>query len=406
MAGRKNQSKEKSNAIIEKFHQESGAEEKYDFTNTINWATAEEVESLRRPNNDDRLQAIKDKITSPISDVEIVIPKEKKRLNIIFRNGLNLKDISNPMFGEEDKSNRKMFVEDIKKADVAENKVAVIYAGDLLGVEWEMKYLNNAKIIKQTTKNGKEVAKALFYGLTERKRALLSDINFALSQGVDVYLMNGHQEHRINQYFKIDVLQEVVNVVNSDKLHYIKGVNTVVNVAKELPSGRKIYSTIGLQTNNSVSKARTGQGAVSAARRVSGENKANIVFVTNTNTVGKKDINQYFISSQATFKNTSKGHAPEIRSNSYNVFSLNIPKPGQITLIEGGNMPVPNPLEKMVYDEYMKTKYIEQAINQNIAKKINEITQPERFVENDYVKSLQYAQSRMKKENEDDLEQC
>lgn len=404
MAGRKNQGAEKAKAVTQKYFAESGAEDKPDFTKVVNWATAEQVEDLRKPSVEDLFNEIKSKTTEPVSDVEIIIEPEQKRLNLIFRNSLNLRDISNPQLGEEDRSNRKTLQTDILEADPKENKVCVVYAGDLIGTEWELKHLNNAKILEQETKSGRKISKALFFGLNERKKALKNDIEFALSMGVDVYLINGAQEHKVNRYFKIDILEEIKNEINSDKLHYIRGVNTIVNVGKQYKNGRKVYSTIGFQTNNSMSKSSKGQQVVTAVKANSGVNKADQVFVSNTNVAGKKGSNTYFVSGQSRFINTSRGKNPTESPKGFNTFSLNLAGPGEITVLMGSNLPKSNPLEMIVYSEAKRMEYIEKVILENTRKQLAEISKDANNNLNAKVKTLQYFKSKYDKRAEEAVE--
>lgn len=397
MALRKNQGKNKAEAIIEKYMKESGAEDNINFTSTINYATGEEVEKLKKPTVEDYFNEIRGRTTIPVSDEEITIGANQKRLNIIFRNSLNIRDMGNPQLGEEDRSNRKNLATNILKANKQSNKVCVIYGGDLIGTEWELKYLNNAKILKQETDDGSAESKALFFALGERKRVLKRDIEFSLSQGVDVYLLNGAQEHRVNKYFKIDVLQEIIQTIKNPNLHYIKGVNTMVNVVKKAGNGKHKYATIGFQTNNMFSKARQGQQAVAAVRLNSGVNNGDVVFVTNTNVAGKKGDNIYYVSGESRYINAVKGKYPSESPKNYNIFSLNVVANHEITLIQGHNLPTLNPLEKIVYDEACQKVFVEKVILENISKEVKKITTPEDALESDKVKTLQYYKDRYEK---------
>lgn len=397
MAGRKNQGANKSKEVVDKYFKESGGEENEKFTQTVNWATSEEVASLKKPNTEDFYNEVKERSTSPISEKEIVIENNQKRLNLVFRNALNIRDVGNPQYGEENRANRKNLSVNIEKADPSENKVIVVYGGDLLGTEWELKHLNNAKIIASEGKNG-TIKKALFYGLEERVKVLIRDIEFTLSHNnVEVLLLNGAQEHKINSYFKKDILQEVVDRIGSDRVKYVKGVNTILNVAKKAGNGSKTYATIGFQTNNMQSKAKQGQSAVNAVKNNSGENDADVVFVTNTNVSGKKGKNFYFVSSEAKFLNTSKGKFPSLSPKNYNTFSLNLAGPREFTVIQGTNLPKHNFLEQLVYEEMRKSEYIKQVLLENVSKEIDKITSTEQYINKDLVKTLQYFNKKYEK---------
>ena len=403
MAERKNQGHNKAQAIIAKYIKESGAEDNVNFTSTVNYATSEEVEKLKKPTVEDYFNEIRGRTTVPVCNIEIEIEPQQKRLNLIFRNSLNIRDMGNPQLGEEDKSNRKNLSMNIIKANKKDNKVCVVYGGDLIGVEWELKYLNNAKILKQETDDGSKESKALFYALGERKRVLKRDIEFSLAQGVEVYLLNGAQEHRVNKYFKIDVLQEIMDSINNPRLHFIRGVNTMVNVVKKCEDGTSRYATIGFQTNNMYSKARQGQSAVSAVKLNSGKNNGDIVFVTNTNVAGKKGDNEYYVSGESKYINAVKGKYPTESPKNYNVFSLNVVDSREITVIQGHNLPILNPLEKIVYDEMRQKEYVENIILENISNEVKRITQTDDATTQDKVKSLQYYKNRYEKRMNSDL---
>ena len=127
MANRKNQSPNKAQEVINKFIKESGEDYTGDLRNNVNWATGDEVKDLKKPNSQDFFDEIKNRTTSPISDEVIYIDKNEQSLNLIFRNSLNIRDMGNPLYGEEDKSNKENLRKNIELANPSENKVCVIY---------------------------------------------------------------------------------------------------------------------------------------------------------------------------------------------------------------------------------------------------------------------------------------
>lgn len=408
-----NQTPSKSAKIIEKYIRESGEDYTGSIRENVNWATGEEVEALSKPTTMDYFNEVRNKRTSPISDVEIVIERHQKALNLIFRNSLSIRDMGNPLYGEEDRSTRKNLSQNIMQSNPSENKVCVIYGGDLLGNEWELKRLNNAKIITQSTMAElKQVAsdvigsdkvdemstpevirKALFYALGEKVKVLKRDVAFALKHNVDVYLLNGAQEEKINKYFKIDVIATIVKDLEKSypgKIHYIKGVNTIVNVVKQTGSAPR-YATIGFLTNNSLSKARQGQQAVSGVKMNSGENSADVVFVTNTNVAGKKGTREYYVSGESTYMTIAQKKMPVLSPKHYNTFSLRIPATQEITVIEGLGVPQPNPFEMQVYRELCRQEAIKEVILEGIEETLNTVTAP---AKTDPVKTMQHFYSR------------
>ena len=90
MAPRKNQSANKQQEILEKYLRESGEDFTTNIRDNVNWATGDEVASLKKPTAMDYFREIRDKTTSPISEEVIVIEEHQNALNLIFRNALNI----------------------------------------------------------------------------------------------------------------------------------------------------------------------------------------------------------------------------------------------------------------------------------------------------------------------------
>lgn len=410
MAGRKNQTPNKQNSILEKFIKWNGEDNVGNLRNNVNWATAEEVEKLRKASTEDFFRAVRGRTTPPVSSQVFTIGEDQKYISFIFRHSLNIRDMGNPWFGEEDKSDRKELVDSIRRCDPSANKVCVLYAGDLLGGEWELKRINNAKIITDSSleelrgvaeevygdgaselKGAETIRKALYFALAERTRVLERDIRFALAQGAEVYLFNGAQENKINSYFKINILETVVAHINHPKLHFIEGVNTVVNLQKANKGAAPYYCTIGLLTNNGESKAVNGQSAVTAVMKNSGKSLADIVFATNTNVAGKKGPNLYFPSGQSTYINIAKKKMPVLAPKRYNMFTVALTGNHEFSVIEGPPVPAVNPLEKAVYDEMMRQEYIREIILLDAERRLDKVTQNQPA---DPVKTMQYFMSR------------
>ena len=407
MAGRKNQTPNKQNSILEKFIKWNGEDNVGNLRNNVNWATAAEVEKLRKATTSDFFAAVKSRTTAPVTPEVFTIEPTQEAISFIFRHSLNVRDMGNPWYGEEDKGDRKELVDSIARCNPLRNKVCVLYAGDLLGGEWELKRINNAKIItdspieelrsvaeevygeeaKDELKTSAVIRKALYFALAERTRVLENDIKFALKQGAEVYLFNGAQENKINSYFKINILQTVVNHINHPRLHYLDGVNTVINLERKHTSGAPFYCTIGMLTNNGESKAVNGQSAVAAVMKNSGRSLADIVFATNTNVAGKKGPNLYFPSGQSTYKNVAKKKMPELAPKRYNMFTIELTGNHEFSVIEGPPVPMADPLEKAIYDEMMRHEYIKNIITYNLTKRLEAITT---YPMTDSVKTMRY----------------
>ena len=410
MAGRKNQTPVKTNSILEKFIKWNGEDNVGNLRNNVNWATAEEVEKLRKATTDDFFRAVRSRTTDPVATETFKIGEDQKTISFIFRHSLNIRDMGNPWFGEEDKSDRKELVDSIRRCNPQDNKVCVLYAGDLLGGEWELSRINNAKIISDSSmdelrgvaeevygdgakelKGAETIRRALYFALAERTRVLERDIKFALAQGAEVYLFNGAQENKINSYFKINILRTVCEHINDPRLHFIEGVNTVVNLEKANKGGKPYYCTIGLLTNNGESKAVNGQSAVSAVAKNSGRSLADIVFATNTNVAGKKGPNLYFPSGQSTYINIAKKKMPVLAPKKYNIFTIALTDNHEFSVIEGPPVPKASALEKAVYDEMMRQEYIKQFILMGVEKELERVTSSR---PTDPVKTMQYFASR------------
>ena len=166
------------------------------------------------------------------------------------------------------------------------------------------------------------------------------------------------------------------------------------NTTKITKGNNRRYATIGFLTNNSISKARQGQQAVAGVKLNSGENNADVVFVTNTNVAGKKGSNQYYVSGESTYITMAQKKMPLLSPKHYNTFSLRIPKTHEITVIEGHEMPTSVQLEKDIYDEFVKQELIKQQIAQNLQTQLEQITKPAHTA--DPVKTVQYFKSRYK----------
>ena len=218
----------KSNHILEKWYEENfqkkDAEKLESFKiSKVNLATNEVVENLETPLVEDYVSEVLHKKTSIVADNTITLTKDNECLNLIFYCSTNYFDIGNPQKGICSGKN-----EDILASFASVNpngKTIVVFGGDLLGEEWEIKYLKNAKI---------ENNKALYFGLNKRKARLINDIkkffNYSerLGLDIDLYLMRGFQEHKIIKELNRDVMQEVLDELKdkfikdgATRIHYL-----------------------------------------------------------------------------------------------------------------------------------------------------------------------------------------
>lgn len=287
----------------------------------VNWATSKDLEEHlgKFPNTEVYMKELANRQMSN-SVHDIVLNEDQKCLKLVNYCSLNLFDMSNPQAGRIDGS----WKDKLKNMLAANstNKVVLALAGDLVGTEWEWKYLVNADYNKQYKLYN-------YFGLMYRKRELIKIVDFALRNGADeVLLLNGAQEHIVMKKSptKRDILQEVSdhfkNSDNADKIHYLnQGVSVSVNLVKKNEKTSTYYSTIGFQTNMT-NKAQTAQADYVAALRNNGRLEADAVFVSNGNTAGKYGENLFFVSSQAIKQKTAKGKIPGVAPEDYNVFYI------------------------------------------------------------------------------------
>lgn len=375
--GRPNQGEVKGQKVAAAWLKKSGGEQgTAGLRNNVNWLTSEEFEALEDPvqqNFYDEQAAHK---TSPISNETIVIEPNQEYLNLILRCGLNIRDLGNTMRGEQDGTNREQLKSDIEEADQWHNKVVLVYAGDLLGKKWELKDLNNAKVIvkKTATETEPEKKTALFFGIADRKNVLKRDIRYVLRNfpNVDIYLMNGAQEAKINKYFKGNILQEIVNEINDPRVKFIPGVNTMIVVERKHENAKSDYATIGLQTLGGLSKANKGSTVANAVRMNSGENLSTVVFATNTNVAMRAASNLYFVPGESEFMETYEKKMPKVRPEGFNTFCLDIVGHNEIDVLQGANFPeVQDPLEQIVYREKVINEVLREILQERYVTQMN-----------------------------------
>ena len=348
---RPNQGADKGKAVAAAWIKKSGGESgTAGLRHNVTWLTTEEFEALEDPVQQDFYDERESHKTSPIAEEEIVIEPDQEYLNLTIGSSLNIRDLGNGAFAEADGTNKEILKNKLQIADSSRNKVVLFLAGDLLGKEWELKFLNNAKVIMK--KNGKQAA--LFAGLDERKTVLKRYIRYVRRNfpNVDIYLMNGAQEARINKYFKKNVLKEVVEELNDPHVKFIPGVNTMVVVERKREGAKSFYSTLGFLTNNGLSKANKGQTVLNAIKLNSGENLATVKFATNTNVSGKKGPNLYCVPGWSEFEESYDKKMPKIRAQGNDTFCLDVVGDDEIDVLQGPNFPeIEEPLEYIIHEE-------------------------------------------------------
>lgn len=321
----------------------------------VNLAENETIEISTVATASDYTKQISNKKTATVTKQDFVIDQDENGFNLIFYSGTNYYDKSNPQVGRVDNLTRNIIQHQLSKVNKG-GKTHVIFGGDLLGNEWELKYLRNADI-----RDGK----IYYYGINKRKERLVCDIKayfrIAKIMGIEnlhLYLMRGAQEHKIMKELGRDILQEIIDDLNIENLHYIdEGVSLGLNVVKK---GKKnTYGIMGIQTNQT-GKATTIQGANRSAVKDNGELYANLIFRTNSNVVGKISSGEvYNVSPQSTYLRTPRMQKPETHSRFYDVFWVNLEDDYEFSVVDGGiNIFDLNiDLEKKLYENRTK-KYL------------------------------------------------
>lgn len=343
----------------------------------VNLTTNEVVEKLDTPLVEDYVNEVFEKKTKIVSDNTIKLSKNDQCLNMIFYCSTNYFDISNPQKGICSGKN-----EDILQSLASVNplgKTIVVFGGDLLGEEWPIKYLKNARI---------ENNKALYFGLNKRKARLINDIkkffNYSdkLGLDIDLYLMRGYQEHNIYKELGRDILGEVTEeladkfVVNGvTKLHYLDdGVSLALNVVKKNKNAT-LNATIGLQTNMR-NKSLTAKSEAVASYNYNGILPTTINFVCNGNFAGKLNDNTYHVSGQSQFLRTTRAKKPQLAPKGYNVFTIYVEGENELTVQEGGAniFPVDLAMQNEIYKADKKREYLLEACQDLFKEKLNKLS--------------------------------
>lgn len=372
----------KNNYILDKFYEENF--QKKDATllenfkvSKVNLATNEVVENLDPALVDDYVSEVLDRKVSIVSNDTITLDKDDECLNLIFYCQTNYFDMSNPQKGICSGKNEEI----INKLSSVNplGKTIVVFGGDLLGEEWQIKYLKNARI---------ENNKALYFGLNKRKARLIRDIkkffNYSdkLGLDIDLYLMRGYQEHFIIKELNRDVMEEVTQELsdkytrdNKSRIHYLNGgVSLALNLIKKNQNKTTFNATIGFQTNMK-NKTLTAKGEASASYSYNGSVPSNVCFVCNGNFAGKLGDRTYHVSGQSQYIRTSKGKKPQLAPKGYNVFTVYVEDNNELTVQEGGANIFPQGLELQneLHKENLKKKYLLEACDELIKTQLKKI---------------------------------
>jgi len=372
----------KNNYILDKFYEENFQKKDAELLKSfkvskVNLATNEVVENLDAALVDDYVSEVLNRKVSIVADNTILLEKEHECLNLIFYCQANYFDMSNPQKGICSGKNEEI-LNNLGQVN-PNGKTIVVFGGDLLGEEWQIKYLKNARI---------ENNKALYFGLNKRKARLIRDIKKFFSYSdklgldIDLYLMRGYQEHFIIKELNRDVMEEVVQELcdkytrnGKSRIHYLNdGVSMAVNVVKKNKNKTSFNATIGFQTNMK-NKTLTAKGEASASYSYNGSLPSNVCFVCNGNFAGKLGDRTYHVSGQSQYIRTPKGKKPQLAPKGYNVFTIYVEDDNELTVQEGGANIYPNGLEiqNEIHKEGLKKKYLLEACDSLIKTQLNNI---------------------------------
>lgn len=355
----------KQEEIIELFYKLNFDKATY---NKINLEKNSVVEKLKTATKANYVDQIATKKTGTVTNSDIYLDENQEYIKLVGYSSTHYYDKSNPQKGIISNARLKALYEKIKPTN-PKCKTCVIFGGDLVGKEWQMKYLNNATITNGVIN---------YYGLNMRKKQLIADINFVLKQGADVFLMRGSEEHRVMQELNRDVLQEIYEEIDSPNLHYInEGVSLAVNVIKKLPNNKEYKAVLGFQTNM-LTKSVTANGNAQAAVANNGTLDCDKLFVFNANYAGKLNNNSYFVSGQSMYLDTAKNKKPAHAAKNYDVFSIYVEGNHDLTVVEGENNFINRnvELENKIHEESIKFETLkeicEEKLNEKYLQVLNE----------------------------------
>lgn len=339
------------------------------FQTKINLARNDVVTALEDPTEEDYFELVDKKAREPISAEVFTIPANKESLDLIFYCSTNYFDLSNPQKGITTGSDLDNIKDQFARCN-PNGAIKVIIGGNNLGEEWQFKHYKDSKIIAN---------RGQFHGLIERKERLVKDVKRYLEVAkemgfpdTEIYLIKGYQEHIIKQKLGVDVFQEVVNEINSPKVHYIReGVSPYVTCIRETEDGNVIHSEIKLLTNMR-NKGKSAKSEAMSVERYNGQNNGTTTFVLNGNVFGKLNHREeYHVTGQSEYLRTSKGNKPDRSPKGYDVFSVYISKNETIVVEGSGNLFSKDVAVQLANDyQEKKTDALLNAIFNEVGKKL------------------------------------
>lgn len=412
-----NMSGKKANNLIEKYFEANVTEEhkkSSDVKRTLAGLTADEVNEITFANKLDYINQVDDKTKEGIGP-EICLKEGQKGFNVVFYNDTNYYDLARPQSQIDILDKREKIRKQLKKVNKNE-KVVVVFGGNLLGEEWKLANLRNALVLetkdysdlldavinsKIEEKSKSKIAQSLarleepaeeetlkkverivgYWGIKKRTAQLRNDIRTYLSvarelelKDFQIILMNGAQEHKVKQKFNLDVLEKVYNEMkdkHSNILYANQGVNVIFPVFTDNKSEDCNHISLNIQTN-SRTKATKASSVLSASNRENGPANACACFRLNVANFSGYYQDVFYPTGQSMFNKASKGDNPERAPQDRDVYHIDITGDEKCEITRGGSINLKEyALERALREEKMKQESIKEVIMEIYENKVN-----------------------------------
>lgn len=414
-----NMSGKKAEILIEKYFDANiTAEHKRsnEVKRTLAGLTADEVNEIAFANKLDYINQVIEKTKEGIGP-EICLGEGQTGFNIVFYNDTNYFDLARPQSQIDILDKREKIRKQLKKVDKNE-KVVVVFGGNLLGEEWKLANLRNALVLETKeytdlidailqsgidTDSKNKITQSLqtledpadeetqkkverivgYWGIKKRTAQLRNDIRTYLSvareldiKDFEIILMNGAQEHKVKQKFNLDVLEKVYNELK-DKFPNITYVNQGVNVIFPVFTNNKgknsLHISLNIQTN-SRTKAKKASSVLLASDRENGPTNASACFRLNVANFSGCYQGIFYPTGQSMFNKASKGDNPERAPQDRDVYHIDITDNDKCEVTRGGSIDFDNySLERILNEELLKRDCIKEIIMEIYEDKINNI---------------------------------
>lgn len=414
-----NMSGKKAQNLIEKYfdanitmeHKKSNESKR-----TLAGLTAEEVNEITFANKLDYVRQVEEKAKEGIGP-EICLAEGQSGFNIVFYNDTNYYDMARPQSQIDILGKREKIKKQLKKVN-KEEKVVVVFGGNLLGEEWKLANLRNALVLEtkeytdlidaiikseidSESKNkiahsletleepadeetSKKVERIVgYWGIKKRTAQLRNDIRTYLSvareldiKDFQIILMNGAQEHKVKQKFNLDVLDKVYNELKEKHPNIVyvnQGVNVIFPVFTNNKGEKSFHISLNVQTN-SRTKAKKASSVLAASDRENGPTNACVCFRLNVANFSGCYQGVFYPTGQSMFNKASKGDNPERAPQDRDVYHIDITGNDKCEVTRGGAVNFADyALEKALKEELLKRDCIKEIIMEIYENKLSKI---------------------------------